>query len=588
MRSVISLFLSRSLVVSAGFAALLSGCSFGMKMSASVPAATPSARSCGSDAECDSTRNEVCRAADGTGTPSGTSAAIPKGICIVPADRSGGQVYLEVRPTSGTDALAIQVGPVQLSNGQNQTITIPTPVTAQGLVSYHGLSRAVGGAKILFVSDPLIPGHSQTLSTTSVNDLPAQMGEFSRRVPQGAYFVTVVPPAQGGTTPPPEMPLGTGSVRITSQTDAIQLAVSNANELLRVTGTVRLLHGLTPAPAPGIEVAATRYRGNTMAPTRALLLAQPQTTDANGSFTLLFPGPLSPGFADKVSFQFAPDGYSGPLPTFSWNEPIDVVQAAAALNGAFPLPVADPVTVTGNVVDSSGSPLAGARVALRTKSDTEKASMSYLATATTLDDGTFSLQAFPGTYSAVAVPASLVASSSGASVGLCRPRTRPFVVGDHATSTSLVCEPGLVQFGQVLDASFAPAANVAVTAVRRPDDDMPDPIRFTTTTGSDGSFAVALASGTYDVAFEPAASMKLPFKAVRGIQVDAAHERPLLVVQLDATFELFGELLQDIDQTPVAANIDVYTVASGQATLVGHGVSGPDGKYSLVLPASSQ
>lgn len=559
-------------------------------------AGKPAPRTCSVDTDCASERHEVCRLADGSGTPVLTGG-VPTfdGVCVIPARAGNGEVFLEVRPLVD-DQPVTQFGPVRLADGQNQLLTIPAPFAISGTVAYHGTTppQPVKRAKVKFKLDAPIDGRPLTYETLTDGDDGELPGHFRIRLPPGAYTVLVTPPAQPGGLAPPTERVFPGKVEASRLAEGPNLLlVSSESELVPFSGKAQLTRNGNAVPAAGLKVwaidASTIDEGAVRPGAAARAMAQPATTGEDGSFTLWLArhheANEPEGQIHPVRLQFGP-GPDAPFPTF-----LDPTTYKVGSHGWSPTlagPVARidaPVKVHGHVFatgrGASSRPVPRARVTFRT---VDRASFSYAVTVLADDLGAYTAELFPEVYTAVA----LSAEQAGLAPSLCPPAPGAGEILPESDGTlDFSCEAQGHLLGVVQEHSNA-LGEVIVEAVRRKDALVPEELRTRSITDGDGAFALALGRGTYDVTLTPPKASKLPAKLIRGLELGATGASPSvsLVVELDPPFELFGKLFAGAQNHPLAAAIEAYAPnPDGGALLVGQAVSQEDGAYSLVLPA---
>lgn len=579
--------------------AVVPACEFAIDIDDPVPPP----RTCISDSDCVSARREVCRLPDGSGSPlalnsagSNAEARTGGGICIVPGTPTEREVWLEIRPDRSTALPQTQYGPVNLGSGQNQELVLPKPAMVTGRVEDGATQQAVPGARVRFRTSPLIPGRPLTFDFESDTKRETEGRLTGRLLPAADYSVLISPPDVGDTRTPPELPVETSLAGPLDE--ELVFVVSNANELIRVTGTLLVQRDGDTIPAANVEVWAIdghshRMKSMSSAPVvGARALSQPVRTDASGSFALHLP--RLPDSGEHV-FRLQAGGAVGgaAFPTFVTGEEFTVT-ASTELEPLVLGTVEAPVLVRTLVVDAAHQPIPGARVTLRPV----EAPYTFVASALTNGKGEADVTAFPGTWTAVAQP------PPNTPYGLCQfdgpvefggDDSGDGFSGDGITpELVLVCPRAHRLTGHVLDhrlvASegvhrFVPVANVSVEAVRRPDEIFADEIHVQVRTGEDGTFDVAVSPGIYDVAFFPTSSSKLPFKHVQMLEVVEGEESSPLVVVLDEPFELFGQLFSGDSSRPVGGTLEAWAVdAGGNALLVGRGIAQLDGSYSILLP----
>ncbi len=562
----------------------------------------PPPRACATDADCSRARHEVCRVADGSGTPSPEGSGSPlarfTGICVIPALPSTSEVYLEVRPVSPA-VPATQLGPVELASGQNQQLVLPRPATVTASVVDHATQRPVGQAKVRFRLTPLIPDRPLSFDATAEGADGQTPGRLTRLLPAGSYGVTLVPPAPAGLViqPPPEHPF-VGAVPLSQLAPAPQtFALSDSSELVTFAGAASLEHDGQVVPAAKVEVWAMAAdsvpAGETGAKALAgTALAQPVTTDALGRFTLWLPRLSAGEAAHTVRLQFGPASDGAAFPSFV--DPTVYTVDASGAQPSKPPPSAtvdSPVEVTGHVQLLRHSGLVGlanARVTFHTADDSP---FSYTTTVVTDENGAYDVQLFPGTYQPLAAMPPPDGQAEGVPIGLCAPASdQNFEIdsGSAAKTRDFLCAPAAPLAG---DARYhdVKVPFVAVEAVRHKDQSLAEGQHLLTTSDAGGVFAMYVPPGDYDLILTPPASTKLPVTIDHiGEVPNAADQAPArLVIELDPPFELFGQLFSGDAAHPVAASIEAYAVGpDGTSQLVGQGAASADGSYSLILPAS--
>lgn len=564
-----------------------SGCLFDM-----ASEYVPLPRTCfDANLHCDVSRGEICRRADGSGSPvlpDKGQAETFDGICVLAGTQGSGEVYLELQPTDASSP-RIQFGPVSLARGQNQELTVPAPVSVAGLVTYaqNETTSGVGGARVRFRSVPLIPGRSLVFETQSSVEADA-LGRYSQLLPVGRYQVTVQPPSQDEIRAPLERPFGQTPVEIQAATDRLDLEVTNPNALLSVTGQVLLRRDGKEEPAAGLHVWAMvadpeglSTRAGTGTP-----LAHPALTNDQGRFTLWLPGLATDAEPYKLRLEVGPSTDGEPFPSFRVDD--------RTLEVAAPLRLQTPVvlsrdgedlamsTVQGFVTAPDGQPVALARVSLRTEATMP---FAYSLTVVTDEEGHYSATVYAGRYQ---ISATAPESGADLPLGTC---TYPDVVeamADETTTLYLPCEERRYLYGQVIDAKARPVPDVTVAADRRADERSSEQLHAERITDADGRFRLALTPGSYDFSFAPPAGVAA-LKTIRRVLVDDRQGESLLVFALDPPFELFGQLVSDAAGQPLGGALEAWVVdANGGATLVGRGIAQRDGAYSIVLPAAGQ
>lgn len=562
-------------------AAFVAGCSF--EIAGRMEA--PPARACSDTARhCDTSRGEVCRRPDGTGAPiaatDGGSEAF-NGICVIVGTQATGDVFLEVRPTDATIPTS-QVGPISLARGSNQDVVVPAPVSVNGAVR-DTTQAAVERARVRFRSNGLIAGRPLVFDTESGGD--DAPGIFARLLPQGSYSVTVQPRDRNELRPPPERPLGDAATSLNESTQRLDLEVSHPSDLIAVSGRVMLAGLDTNTPATGVEVWAMAVDDESILPIRPTgrAVAQPARTDGDGRFTFWLPRIPTGEKGHRIWLSVSPLVDGPLLPTFRFAEILEITESREL---ATPLLLAGaggplaPVEVTGRVVNPDGSAGVGsARLSFRTVDD---APFAFATTVTTDAGGRFAARLFPAKYRASALPAPSFDGTAG--LGACGLTDAVDLTRDTPDLT-IRCAPRHFVFGQVIDAQGVPVANVQVEAVRQPDAAVGEELRDQALTDGNGNFRIGLAAGKHDIVLQPPPGAG-PFKTLRGLKVASEASDDLLVLQLDAPFDLFGRLFSGDVGKGLAGSIEAYSVLpDGTTVLVGRGLAQGDGSFAITLPA---
>jgi hypothetical protein len=550
---------------------------------------TPAPRGCASDSDCSAARNEVCRLADGsvmhTAAPAGK--ATTTGTCVIPATGSTRQIYLEIHPVGNTSTLPVQMPPISLSAGQNQSFAVPLPVNVNGAVVEGGTQRPVAQANVHFRLIPTIPNRPQFFDATTLGD-----GTFSRPLPKGvSYTVTVDRQAPDSTPAPLEVfpnvhVDANGQLAAFTTTDPADIAFLNGTLLTDGSSGPRFLSGM------GVLALAA----STDATSSRSVVSETAHTAQDGTFRLALSKRLitTPGTTWPVQLQVAPLSATALMPTFLGLSPVDVLNMLS-FSTPLVLPGA-PVTVHGTVLAPDGSPVGGAQVSLKTtdSAQTSSGKFSFSTTTTTLADGSFQVPVLPADYTVLAQQPPDVTGMEPVNLGLCglTPGGQGTTLHADANSPNAVilgCENRQWTAGQVQASNGQTVPDVVVVATRRPTPALSDAVLFQTTTDENGVFWLPLVSGTYDINLQPSAGSKLPFTwAPAAIEAgdDVPAHLPILV--LAAPFELFGAMVSDgTDHAPVEALIEAYAAETTTTVLIGRGQSSSDGKYSIILPSAS-
>ncbi len=574
-------------------------------------------RACATDQDCSKARNEVCRAANGSGAPgSGGAMSSKDGICVIPAPSvPTSEIYLEVRPLSEA-VPPTQFGPVDLANGQNQQLVLPAPGQVSGTVVLHSNRAPVVQAKLHFQFAPLIPDRPLSFDATSGGDQGDQPGAFSLLLPQGNFRLTVVPPisttldplTDQPLVPPPEHPF-TGAVSLSTLAAVPQaIEVSGPNELVNFAGTAQVARGGSPVPVPaGVDVWAVDADSIPASATGAqalqgTLLAQPVTTDQSGSFSLWLPRLPDGQSAYHVRLQLGPSSNGAQFPSFV-DPTVYTVDGTSKPQAAAraPIEIDRRVDVSGQVLAASpdGVPIGVADAQVTFHTDDETSPFSYSTTVLTDATGAYQAKLFPGAYLPLAVLPPSEPTYHHVPWGLCPPVSRSdFVVqaGESATQDFECDYPrdlAVDLAGESLSGG-APVPFVAVEAVRRADDQVDQDLHLRAVSDETGVFSLYVPAGEYTLILTPPSNAKLPVttESVGALSppldpTDPNEQPPRLMIELDQPFDLFGQLFSANASHPLAASIEAYVVnADKTSQLVGQGASSSDGSYSLIVPAT--
>lgn len=566
----------------------------------------PAPQSCSSDQDCNSARREVCRLFDGTGSPSTSAIASGEGICIVQGTPTEREVWLEIRPERSTGLPQSQFGPINLGDGQNRELLLPSPAQVSGRVSYTTEEplQPVAGARLRFRSVPLIPGRPLVFDFESEGK-DERLGQISPRLlPGGIYSVQLSPPSVDESRPPPE-PTQLVELEDGQSYDSLY-ALSPPSELIEIEGLLEIERNGQRLPAAEVEVwasepvldaqrdfnAAGRLQplasaGSGANQSSGRMLSAVVRSNAEGRFSLALPR-LSEGEVHRFRIQTGSRQGSEPFPAFVSSEVFEA-DSSSDLGPVFLGSLGASKEITLSVVDESQSPLAGARVVMRSLDP----AFAYTATAETNARGLATLHVFPGTWSTGAHP------PLESEWGLCR-NDEALVVDEEGFQRgsgpvrSLVCPRLSLLGGHVLDhrqiksegqSRFVPVPKAAVEAVRRPDALFPEPIHIQGSTRHDGTFSLRVPAGEYDLSIVPPSTSKLPIKHLRSLEMEPDHRSLIVAVVLDEPFELFGNLYSGSKSTPFGGSIEAYSEdADGVVLQVGRGMAQADGRYSILLP----
>jgi hypothetical protein len=525
----------------AGLCAALAACSL------RSPHATES--SCNRDAECGQGR--VCFANE----------------CRSPASALGG-VMVEVTPPTSSPYAPVQRS-LDLKASAVGAIELPLPSHFQGKLLQD--SDADGGA----------PGSPVALATLEFHDARAVIpgrafnvtvqsdptGDFSVRLPPSTWALRI--------TPPPPLPPFQASVGL-GNAEGVVLKLPAASRLARVRGTLKLggqpLVGarVTPVDSGGVPVGA------------------PATSDSSGQLTLFLP---PPPIEYLLRVSDSPDGGAtvggGPIPSF--DDSAFGVATATATSSAISLDLGKlpaPATLSGTVVDESGSPVQ----AHVTAASEDGAGWVLTRSTTSAADGSFALPLREGRYLLEAAP-SLDPGQPALS------GESEVLLSASAAPVRVVCPRKLRAAGLVLrSGGTAIGPGAAVSATRLPGKLVGSRTATTTATDIAGRFTLIGDPGLYRVEVVPQPDSGEP-RQLAFVQVSAAPggatEVTLDPIQLSPPVTIVGTVQGPSNGTlaPVAGvSVDVFAVnaAGDGAVRLGSGITDSAGRYRLVLPDVSE
>lgn len=482
------------------------------------------------------------------------------GECRAPASNLA-VVRVEVRPPSGSP-FAVKSIPVDLSRSVLNDFSLAAPLSVgpgtgnQGTVTQAQPSapaQAIAGASVTFTDHaPAIPDRvEQVVSVTDPS------GAYSARIPQGMWDVLVQPP-------PPLPPLRFATIDTHSPVLSF---------VLPATETLPQLDGGVTAngqPLPGASITAVEAGG---APLSAATLSQ-----ADGGYALY----LAPTAATSPSLQIGPpaDADAGvalaqsiePFPTYQpipYAPAVDLVLPAVA-------------TLTGRVLDGSGSAVTSARVYARSVGGNWTLARSVVADSS----GGYTLTLRAGVYLLQAAPA----ADPGAP-GLSAQQQ----VAVPGPSVDLVCPAKVRRYGQVLGPDGRPVrANFQVIATRLADALLTTRTAYTTPTDSNGIYHLVADGGRWRFEIVPPPDSSLPRNIVQfDLDPSDLAESALPPIRISSPLEAVGTVVGSMpgvaDAVVSGAQVSFFALdASGHSIFLGSGLTDAQGRYQAILPDVAQ
>jgi len=258
------------------------------------------------------------------------------------------------------------------------------------------------------------------------------------------------------------------------------------------------------------------------------------------------------------------------------------------------------ITYAGTVEDEDGNPLVDATLRFTSADVTDPVTNiigSYAATATTDEDGRFSLELLghadaPATYDVVITP-----SQVEDHLGVRRTERR---LGSDA-SGQLFTVPSRARFGgtvQTVAGDRMIDARVVAQARGTDDGGDLDPVAFLarssqTTTDTMGLFDLRLDVGVYDLVIEPPAGTNFPWRIQRDVAIGGAEAPLTSVYELSNPVPITGVatwLVEGEAQPVVDGEVRAYAILESdegtRTVLVGRATTDATGAYTLLLPPS--
>ena len=469
-----------------------------------------------------------------------------------------GLVSVEVQPGGSSPFTTLQVAGLNLQQSVVQNFT-PTPfVTVNGSVQQQqdsGGTAAVRGATVTFTSHaPVIADRVPQASAQSDSS-----GAFNLRLPQDRFDVAVRPPAPD---PPFQAPQtfspGTGSTAIFSA------VLPSESSLVKVQGAL----SAGGESLAGASVTALDGAGD--------LISSPVLVTSGNNFALSLPPGTSSYF-----LQVGPPASFG-----SGNSPAPGVlslpnyQLPGSSNVVVPLPQV--ATLSGTVVDSSGTPLPDVQVLVRSTSAEQ---FTLARSVNTASNGTFSFVLRAGEYQVEAAPPASIGQPAVS------PAQTVTISASANNSLLLVCPPQVTHKQRVVlqNGKFA-GPGFQVTATRVSDPLLSTRTAVTGVTDSNGFFLIVSDPGTYRVEITPPAGVALA-RHIAQIEVpeDSLDETLSPFITLDAPLTVVGTVHGTPaggKDTPLSgATVSFFALdAGGASVLLGSAVTDDNGNYTCILP----
>ena len=461
-------------------------------------------------------------------------------------------VTAEIQPPNTSAFGTLQVGGIDLQQKAVQDFKLVQPLAAAGTVvqlldANAGTAPVPDAVVTLTQHAPPVPDRAQlVVSHTDPG------GAWTAKVPQGTWDVLVQP----SSPLPPYRP----GVAFDTSAPAGDFALPSVGSLARVQNV--LLVAADGGPVPGADVTAVD--------TSEKPLSTPAVTQADGGFSLqLPPGTVSTSYFLQVGPPPDADGGT-PLPSYDLLPPAQPVQIDLP-------PVA---TMQGQVVDSTGAPVAAARVYARHDGPNWTLARSTAADA----NGMYSLALREGSYTVEAAPPATVdAPAISQQVQVTLP---------SAAAVNFVCPPRLQAFGLITRADGTPVgSNFQITATRLTDGLITTRSAFTTPTGTDGVWKMTADPGTYRIEVVPTADSGLPRKIVQiplPATGNAGQLYQMTTIPLSPPL-LVGGTVTGNSQPVVNATVSFFALdAAGHGVLLGTAPTDANGHYTVVLPDVAQ
>jgi hypothetical protein len=490
-------------------------------------------------------------------------------------------VDFELTPGGGSGCGAMQIPEKDLAN--LLTISdVELEMTNSVLVSGQVMSYVPGGVPgtLVFTRHPLIDNRCLACNISVIED-----GTFFSEVSPGTNDIIFKPSNRA------DLPYFMLSEFVVPDDEAGELELTNyleipkyptedelntQTELLLVRGQV-LQSQSYPHPVTGLKVEG--HTGDGLRTSQA-------EPDEQGYFYLRLPvtrtvegnGDLVDTIPELIDIVIRPGSSDARLPTVT----VEGVELEGPELGVFYLgEVPQPLSVTGVVTDRGGNPIPECMLHFRAE-NIGNGTFSHQMQATS--SGEFSTNLPPGTYQITAVPPLL----SQLRVG-----KFPLVLFENIPDLVIMLEMRPTLQGTVSDNEGNRVGDIIVRAKRLSEVSGVDDGVVRTYEGiteSNGTFAIPVDSGIFNVSFIPPAASGLP-RIPKPMRVYVTGDEPEyeIAAELPAPAVIQGHVYSMSGEPQCSVNIDVYNSDEENAYLIGQTISdGPEdgctGAYTVIVP----
>lgn len=515
------------------------------------------------------------------------------GICAAGRDDTL-RVALQVVPPTTQQGLGPQIVELDVTLGASiPDLLVTPPLRTVGTVLIDAPDPRervpAGNAEIRFVPTGPWASLRETVTARTVD----ATGRWTAELPAGRYDVTIT---TARLTAPPTRFL---DVRLTQSSDR--------TFVIPPTERARPLRGvlLRQDPETGETLPVPDVRVQAFSLDRAHV-STVDTTDSTGSFLLYAPLEAS---RYRLTVRQDPE-LQVPVPSVTF-EPITLNERNRQQSLVFHLGLwGDPVPFAVETRDRDGQPLPNVNVAMRTGAlpplpdgivppapDSDGVlptvilpeSLSYTHSVQTDDEGNATLAVFPETYLLTAVPldqsrAIVVLDNVVVPVRAQAPPRTTVVVPER------IQVEGIVQSAEGEDG--VAGAQVTFELLRTADEDIrvfalnPRVVGAHAETTADGSFTVALSPGTYTVDIRPPERRGLA-RATFTLDVpDTPAPTEPVSFRMPDSGVVTGRALAPDGQPIVGAEVSAWVTTDDGVRMVATALSGAQGVYRLLLPAS--
>ena len=387
-------------------------------------------------------------------------------------------------------------------------------------------------------------------------------GGFCVTVPTGRYAIQCIPDNQNVDDPAKALPPLRRTVDVVEAAAQLDLEYPSDANMLRVDGAIMV--DFTGIP----DIAVRAYDKTTGIESNTALTSTPGGSDPGGAFHLNIPALTGT--------------YNLVLSSTPQNPDWPTVEYPAAILGATTTPlqfdfgvVPAAVTVTGQVRNLPAGAV-GAQVGFR-------AAMGagiFTKTVQTDADGTFRTILREGTYDVTIVPpitAATAGITSFSGVAVASGSILDLTLTDKKALAGVVRYPD----GADGDGVVVSARRLGSCARDQSDSSLPP---AETSAGRDGSYALALDTGLYEITFVPPQGVQNARAIKRGLCI---ADDGVLNVNLPRTALVQGRLLRASGDPAADTAFNIWlnhADATGRAVLAGAGTTGVDGSFTVALP----